>query len=228
MALIRFFITLVVLVSFPCISDSQQFFRIKTDYSVKYNDSKGNSVLQMGVVYYDLNSKIVLMRNGFPIREFIVQKDTSIYHIRNNYIHSVDKAYAVTELSIFHLALTGEMEDYGLKKAGYKLDTVKSEKGLILTTWSPPDKLKEYAGKIMISVKDKKLFGIVFLDKKEKIIAKHFFRNYTNINGFVFPTEVLRITYEDNLETSMLTTYSKIIINDTKDEEYYNYTIPEK
>jgi hypothetical protein len=228
MAFIRFFITIAALVSFLCNSNSQQFFRIKTDYSVKYTDSKGNSVLQMGVVYYDLNSKIILMRNGFPIREIIAQKDTSIYHIRNNYIHSIDKAYAVAELSIFHLALTGEMEDYGLKKAGYKLDTVKSEKGLILTTWSPPDNIKDYTGKIMISVKDKKLFGIVFLDKKEKIIAKHFFRNYTTINGFVFPTEVLRITFEDNLETSMLTTYSKILVNDTKDEEYYNYKIPQK
>lgn len=228
MAFIRSFISIAILVSIPFMTESQQFFRIKTDYSVKYTDSKGNSMLQMGAVYYDINSKILVMRNGFPIKEVVAQKDTSIYHIRNNIIHSREQAYALVELSIFHLALTGELEDYGLKKAGYNLDSVRSDKGLILTIWSPSENLKCAEGKIIVSVKDKKLYGIVFLDKNEKMIAKHLFRNYTNINGFVFPTEVLRQTFIDNFESSMLTTYSKIIINDTKDEEYYNYKIPDK
>ena len=227
MANLHFSIISALLTIVPVAVHSQQFFRIKTDYSVKYTDSKGTSSLQMGVTYYDVNNKIIVMRNGFPIREIIAQKDTSIYNIRNNFIHSRQKAYAPVELSIFHLALIGELEDYGLKKAGYILENVKEDKGLILTSWSPPDNMKAYSGKILISVKDKKLFGIVFLDTNEKIIAKHFFRNYANINGFSFPTEVLRITYLNDQEISMLTTYSKIVINDSNDNEYYNFKIPD-
>jgi hypothetical protein len=209
-------------------SQAQQFFRIKTDYSVKYTDSKGNSALQIGVVYYDINSKMIVMKNGFPIREIIAQKDTSIYHIRNNYIHIREKAYSPVELSIFHLALIGELEDYGLKKAGYTLESVKEDKGLILTIWTPPGQMKSYTGKILVSVKDKKLFGIVFLDANEKIIAKHFFRKYTNTNGFTFPSEILRITYLNDQEISMLTSYSNIIVNGTNEDEYYNYKIPDQ
>jgi hypothetical protein len=227
MAFKKFYLALALVTLIPFLSKSQQFFRIKTDYSVKYTDSKGNSILQMGVVYYDIHSKIIVMRNGYPTKEIIAQKDTSIYHIRNNFIHSREKAYAMVELSIFHLALTGQLEDYGLKKAGYMLDSIKSDKGLVITIWSLPESVKNTSGKIIVSIKDKKLFGIVFLDKNEKIIAKHFFRNYTNINGFDFTTEVLRVTYLDDFESSMLTTYSKILVNDTKDEEYYNYKIPD-
>jgi hypothetical protein len=205
---------------------SQAFYRIKSDYTIKYKDPKGNSVMQLGVVYYDLNYKVIVMKNGFPVREIIAQKDTTIYQIRNNYIHSKSKAYSIVELSIFHLALTGQLEDYGLKKAGYQLENVKEDKGLLLTTWFPPENLKKDFGKILVSVKDKLLFGIVFLDVNEKIIAKHFFRDYTNINGFVFPKEVLRISYFNDQEIYNLTNYDKIIVNGPNEDEYYNFKVP--
>jgi hypothetical protein len=228
MANIRLFLIATLIAFIPLRVKSQQFFRIKTDYTTKYRDSKGNSVLQIGVVYYDINAKIVVIKNGFPVQEILVQKDTTIYQIRNNYILSKEKAYAIVELSIFHLALTGRLEDYGLKKAGYTLDSVKQDKGLLLTIWSPPENLKPYYGKILVSVKDKHLFGVIFLDLKEKIIAKHLFRDYVNINGFDFPAEVLKITYVDDQEVTMLTNYKKIIVNGPNEDEYYNYKIPSK
>jgi len=223
----RFFITFILICLIAFYAQSQQFFRIKTDYSVKTVDTKGNSILQMGVVYYDVHSKLLVMKNGFPIREIIAQKDTSIYHIRNKFIHIREQAYAGVELTIFHLALIGQLEDYGLKKAGYNLESVKEDKGLIITTWTPPANFKSTTGKILISVKDKLLFGIVFLDSKDNIIAKHFFRKWTDINGFSFPAEILRLTYLGDEETSTLTSYSKIILNGEGEDEYYNFKIPE-
>jgi len=208
-------------------TSAQQFFRIKTDYSVKFTDSKGISQTQIGVVYYDLNYNKVVMRNGYPVQEIVVQKDTSICHIRNNIIHLREQYYSPVELSIFHLALIGELQDYGLKKAGYKLNSVKQDKGLVIATWLPPDDAKSYTGKILISVKDKELFGIVFLDVNDKIIAKHFFRKYTVIDGFTFPTEILRISYIGDNEESTITNYNKIILNEPNEEEFYNYKIPE-
>lgn len=205
---------------------AQQFHRIKSEYSIKYTDTKGNQILQMGVVFYDINSKKIVMKNGFPVREMLVQKDTTIYQIRNNLLVGTSRAYALVDLSVFHMALTGELNNYGLDKAGYHLENVKSDKGLILTTWAPPDEAKNYLGKILVSTKEKQLFGIVFLDTNEKIIAKHFYRDYKNIEGFVFPTEVLRITYSNDEESYKLTKYTKIKINEMDDEEYYNYQIP--
>jgi hypothetical protein len=204
---------------------AQQFHRIKADYSIKYKDPTGNEVLQMGVVYYDMNSKKIVMKNGFPVREMIVQTDSTIYQIRSNNIFASQKTYSLVELSVFHLALTGSLSDFGLGKTGYKLDTVKNDKGLVLSSWSPPVN-KSNLGRILLSTKEKQLFGIVFLDTKDKIIAKHFFRDYTNIKGFEFPTEVLIVTYQDDREVYHLTKYSNIAVEETINDEYYNFKIP--
>jgi hypothetical protein len=209
--------------------NAQQFYRVKARYSLKYTDSKGNQILHMGVAFYDLNTKKLVMKNGFPIRENLVQTDTTVYTVRNEVFVGTTKAYALVELSIFHMALTGELNNYGLDKAGYRLENVKSDKGLIITTWQPPEEAKESLGKILVSTREKKLYTIVFLDTNEKVIAKHFYRDYRNFNGFVFPAEVLKITYKNNEEESFkLTKYDNIKVNDNTDEEYYNYQIPEK
>lgn len=208
---------------------AQQTYRIKTEYSIKYKDIRGNEILQMGSIFYDMNNKIVVMKNGFPVREILAHKDTTIYQIRNNKLLEKHQAYSNTSLTIFHLALSGKLNNFGLDDTGYHLVNVKSDKGLILTTWSPPDKFKDVLGKILVSTKNKQLFGIVFLDKNENIVAKHFYRNYRHLNGFTFPSEVLRITYEDGKESYKLTKYKNIRINETsKNEEYYNFVIPDK
>jgi len=215
-----------ILAVIPLQINAQQFHRIKSDYSIKYKDAQGNQVLQMGVVFYDVNAKKIVMKNGFPVREILVQKDTVIYQIRNEQIINSVKSYALVDLSIYHLALTGELNNYGLKKSGFTLDTMKNDKGLVLSTWLPPKNVNNVLGRILVSTKDKQLFGIVFLDPNDKIIAKHLFRDYTNINGFDFPTEVLVITYVNDKEVFNLTKYSKIALNGTDNEAYYDYKIP--
>lgn len=211
-------------------SQAQQFYRIRAEYSVKYKDTRGNQVLRMGATFYDINNKMLVIKNGFPIREIFAQKDTVIYHVRNERLVGQSKAYALTNLTIFHMALTGQLNNFGLDNAGYHLENVKSDKGLILTTWAPPEKAKSYLGKILVSTKEKQLYGIVFLDIHEKILAKHIFRDYKNVNGFEFPREILRITYEGGEEkTYKLTTYKNVRVNETgRDEQYYDYKIPQK
>ena len=222
----NFLFLIIVFTVVPFHLCAQQFHRIKADYSIKYKDAQGNEVLQMGVVFYDINTKKIVMKNGFPVREILVQKDSTIYQIRNEHLMSSSKSYALADLSIYHLALTGNLTNYGLNKAGFTLDTVKNDKGLILTTWLPPQNLKYILSKILLSTKEKQLFGIVYLNPNEKIIAKHLFRDYTNISGFDFPREVLVITYEGDKEVFNLTKYSKIVIDGTNNEEYYDYKIP--
>ncbi|MFN8257882.1 MAG: hypothetical protein U0W24_19450 [Bacteroidales bacterium] len=220
-----YFLFLFVHGAFQNKSLAQQFHRIKADYSIKYKDPQGNQVLQMGVVFYDINSRKIVMKNGFPVREIVVLTDSSIYQIRNNSIFASQKTYSLSELSIFHMALTGSLSNFGLDKTGYQLDTVKNDKGLVLSSWLPP-KNNLNLGKILLSTKDKQLFGIVFLNPQDNIIAKHFFRDYTNIKGFDFPTEVLVVTYQDEKEVFHLTKYTNIELEDTKNDEYYNFKIP--
>lgn len=208
-------------------ANAQQFFRIRAEYTIKYKDTQGNQILRMGATFYDTNTKMLVVKNGFPVREILAQKDTTIYQVRNEKLVGQSRAYALVDLSIFHMALSGGLNNFGLDKTGYHLENVKSDKGLIITTWAPPESAKEYLGKVLISTKEKQLYGIVFLDTNENIVAKHIFRDYKIIDGFEFPREVLRITYNGGEETYKLTNYKNVRINETgRDEEYYNYKIP--
>jgi len=207
---------------------SQQFHRFSAEYTVKYNNKAGNPVMKMGKVFYDLKAKKIVIKNGFPVKEYIIHNDTSIYHIRVGNIVKHNSVISPVEFSIFHLALNGQLNNYGLDKAGYTIENVKKDKGLVIASWIPSEKYQYKLGKILISIKEKKLYGIVFLDLSEKIVSKHIFNKYMNIDGFEFPSEVIRINYFDNYELYELTSYRKMKVNEKENDNYYNYPIPEK
>lgn len=207
---------------------SQQFHRFSAEYTVKYKDKTGNPVMKMGKVFYDVKTKKIVIKNGFPVKEYVIHNDTSIYHIRVGNIVKHSRIISPVEFSIFHLALNGQLSNYGLDKAGYTIENVQKDKGLVIASWIPLEKLQHKLGKILISTKDKNLYGIVFLDLNEKIISKHIFHKYIIIDGFGFPSEVVRINYFANYELYELTTYRKIKVNETGNDNYYNYPISEK
>ncbi len=217
----------IILILFICANNlyAQEFYRFSAEYSVKYQDANKKQALKIGKVFYDINEKQIVMKNGFPIREIIVFNETSVYKIRNKEVFSKNKLIAPIEFSIFHLALKSELENYGLQKAGYLLDTIKEDRGLIISIWSPPTKYKDFFGNIVVSTKNKQLFGIAFFDKNENLKSKHLFRDFKEINGFTFPTQVIRIKYENNKKIFEKTTYKKITINDTGNNEYYSFKI---
>ena len=97
---------------------------------------------------------------------------------------------------------------------------------MVITTWLPPEKLAKITGKVLISNKSNKLFGIVFLDTKDNVVKKQFFNNYQNISGVEFPTEITEITYTGNKENYQVTTYKNVVIDETKDNLYFDYPIP--
>ncbi|MEN8119592.1 MAG: hypothetical protein ABFS35_04570 [Bacteroidota bacterium] len=184
--------------------------------------------MKLGKVFYDIKTKKIVIKNGFPVKEYVVHNDTSIYYIRVGNIVKHSKIISPVEFSIFHLALNGQLSNYGLDKAGYTIENIQKDKGLVIASWIPLEKYKHTLGKVLISTKDKRLYGIVFLDLNEKIVSKHIFHKYVNIDGFDFPSEVVRINYFDNYELYELTTYRKIKINEMGNENYYNYDIPGK
>ncbi|MBN1251765.1 MAG: hypothetical protein JXR51_06790 [Bacteroidales bacterium] len=207
---------------------AQEFYRFSAEYSVKYKEKNGTEMLKLGKVFYDFKQKQIVIKNGFPVKEIFVYTDTTVYQLRNDRVVNKEKIIAPVEFSIFHLALNEQLRNYGLDKAGYILDTVKRDKGLIIALWKPPVNFQNIFGNVLVSTKEKQLFGIVFLNTKGDIVSKHFFRNYQQINGFSFPTEVVRMNYIDDFESYETTTYKKIIINDTENNEYYNYDFHKK
>ena len=108
----------------------------------------------------------------------------------------------------------------------FKVQKVEKQNNMVITTWLGPPQYSKIFGRVLISNANNKLYGIVFLDQKEKVLRKQFFNNYQNIDGIEFPTEITDITYVNDKENYQVTTYKNIEVDKISEENLYNYPIP--
>lgn len=229
----RLVITLIFfLFSFQSIS--QKFYRFKSDISVKDKLADGSYRLTMGKVYYDKIYKKIVYDLKFPTKEKLIMQDTTMYKLdADGLLVSSQKTFIIPDFTVFHLALTGQLFDYGLKpkkgeKTIYVIDKVeRTDKG-VLTSWKPSDDYyAKYFGKIQMLNKDKRLSGMVFYNVEGEIVSRQSFKKYINVKGVEFPQEVTMISYgEDGKKNIQLTTYKNVVIDQNDENEIYRYRIP--
>lgn len=220
-----FFLILFLGFSF-CQVNAQKFYRIKGEYSIKAKSADGKSQLTIGKFYYDKNIKKLVYQNTFPQKETWVSSDTLVYRIINDKVESKYKSPPIGQFSIFHLVLTNQINNYGLKNSPFTIQKVEKQNDLVITTWLPPKNLAAIFGKVLISNKNNRLFGMVFIDSKDKILRKQFFDRYQNFRGLEFPMEIVDITYTSDKENYQVTTYKNIEIDDVTEDYLYNFVIP--
>ncbi len=221
---------LVFLLTFNCITAFSQFSfsRIEADFSIKEKKNDGTMSLTMGKVFFDLNERQIVYQITFPVKEILLMKDSVTYQIVDGVVKSQHFTGILIDFSIFNLALQGELPHFGIKNTPFKLEKTEVNQGMVLSTWIPPKRLQELQGKVMISQKNKQLFGMVSFSSKEEVIAKQFFRKYQNFQGVQFPTEVLNFTYFKGSENKKITTYRNVQINNFTTDIYYDYQLPNK
>jgi hypothetical protein len=196
--------------------------------SLLSKETIANGVIQVnsGKFYYDTKYKKVVYDMKFPISETIISKDTLTYFYQKGALKNKIVTYASPETSIFHLALTGKIANFGLdNKNIYKIDKYEKVNGSVIVTWKPKVKLDKI-GPLKMSLKGNRLEGIVFYDVTGNIVAKQFFKNYTTVSGVDFPGEVIFISIKNKKESYRVIKYHKIKVNDFKSDNFYNYNLP--
>lgn len=217
-------IKLIVLLLLSNLAFAQQFFRVKADFSIKQKNADNSTALTMGTAYYDRSTKRLTYHISFPEKEVWVFKDTLMYVFKNGKFFTKKKSIMVPEFSIFHMVLSNNLADYGLKGSAFKVDKIEKDKGMIITSYKPVAKANLGIGKIMLSSIDKKLNGVIFYSTKNEIASKVFYKNYINVRGLAFPTTVTQFTYVKGENISQ-TTYKNVLIDQMGDEEFYSYNI---
>ena len=205
---------------------AQKYYRITVEFSTKTISYDGKAQLSRGTFFYDRNFKKLVYLNTFPTKDMWLSFDTVIYNIINERIAKKFQSPPLAQFSIFHLALTSQINNYGLKNSGFTIKKVEKTKDMVITTWIPPNYLNKMFGKVLISICSNKLNGIVFIDAKGNTLRKQFFNKFENFNGVEFPLEVIDITYTNGKENYQVTTYKTIKIDEVSSNYYYNYPIP--
>ena len=182
----------------------------------------------MGTVYFDKTAKRLVYQIKFPEKETLVLTDSFYYRYKDGKIIEQKKAVNILSFSIFNLALSSKMSNFGLDgNPAFKLVDVTKEDSLIISTWSPAvEKLKEITGNVLISQKKKQLFGLVFFDKDGKLLSKQFYEEYKNFKGLEFPGIITQINFLDGKEFYKITTFKNVVVNDMNENTIYNYSIP--
>ena len=178
----------------------------------------------MGTAYYDKSTKRLTYKISFPEKEVWVFKDTTMYVFKNGKFFTKKKSIMIPEFSIFHLALSNNLADYGLKNTAFKVDKIEKDKGMVITSYKPSGKMSLGIGKIMLSSVDKKLNGVIFYAPNNELTSKIFYKDYINSKGLAFPTTVTQFTYVKG-ENISRTTYKNVLVDQMGDEEMYNYNI---
>lgn len=209
-----------LLLFFPMLLSAQGVYRIKGEFSLKSKE-QGQAQLVMGNFYYDMNKKQIIYRNFFPENETWVTHDTTLYHVVNNEVRSTQAIPNLTKFSIFHLALTRELKNFGIDDNNFNLKNVERDGGMVISTYVPNPKYIKYTGKILLSQKDGKLFGIIFYDKYDQIVKKQFFEDYIVQQGIPFPGKITEVSYINGTENYKVTTYKNIQYNAPDPDDLY-------
>ena len=197
------------------------FSRIESEITIKEIDS--TSRITTGKMYYDKNLASMYYSINFPNREVLIYTDSMVYRLIDDKVVENYKSTTGLKFNIFNLVLNSQMEYYGLNSSSYELVKTKNDQDQIITTWEPKFKNKKYrSGKIIMSQKNKLIFGLVSFHPDGSIISKQFFEDYTNIDGLMIPSKITQIAFINDKPEYKITTYKNIKINNFDDQKNYS------
>jgi len=203
----------------------QEYFRLKADFTVKIKQSDGTMTLTKGKLYYDKNFKELIYDIAFPDTEKWVSRDTSLYKIRQDTVFERVTIPSINEFTVFHLSLNAGLSDYGLKNSIYRIHKVEKKDDLILSWWNIPEQVGAVMNYVVIAKKENRLESVVMIGDNDKIISKQFFRDYTHIDAFEFPQQIIQIIYDETGgENYQVTEFNNLVVNDMNDNDLYHFT----
>jgi hypothetical protein len=207
---------------FPLFHISQKTYsRIEAEITIKEIDS--TSRITTGKMFYDKNLGAMYYSIKFPTNEVVVYTDSLIYRLIDAKVVENYESTNGLKFNIFNLILNSQMEYYGLNTSSYELIKNKKDKDQIITTWEPKFKNKKYrSGKIIMSQKNKLIFGLVSFHPDGSVISKQFFEDYTNVDGLMIPSKITQIAFINDKSEYKITTYKNIKVNNFDDQKNYS------
>jgi hypothetical protein len=218
-------VLLFFLISFS--SFSQSYFRVTADFSIKDKNPKGSEFYK-GKVYFDKEFNKIVYQVSFPEKKTLVLADTQMYVLVNRKIESQSFTPNTNRFTIFNLALSGDLKNYGLDKTGYYINSIEEAQDQTIIEWLPPKALEDKLGKVVLSLKNNQLFGIVLFKPNGEIMGKRFYQNYVSVNGLPFPKKVIQVSYLHGEEYYKITTFENIKIDELENDEMYRIDLHNK
>ncbi len=226
---ISFCILFLFLFTLPGIT--QDYFRFKSDFTLKEISSVGDSLerrLIIGSCFFDNNINKLTYNLTFPHAEEWIIQDTFIYTIKAGQLITKTTSPFITEHSVFKMLLNQSLNDFGLIKSGYKIAAVKRLGDEVYVTYSPPDEYSDAIGQLVL-IKEKKLLkGVIYYEPDGNMMFRQQLDDYQVFDGLPIPGSLTHIIEKDNKKIKRILTFENIVINEAGNDGVYDFPIPDQ
>ena len=125
------------------------------------------------------------------------------------------------------MLLAQSLNDFGLIKSGYKIESVKRLGDEVYVTYLPPDEYLDALGPLVL-IKEKKLLkGVIYYEPDGNMMFRQQLGDYQIIDGLPIPNELTHIVERDGKSIKRILTFENVIINEAGHDELYDLPIPE-
>lgn len=218
---------LLMFFSAGALSAQSEFFRFKSDFSIKEKESgKDQGRLITGTLYYDKNLHKTTYQIRFPEPEKWLVRDTFLFQLKADTLVSKKTVPPLGEFSIFAMILSQQLNDFGLARMGYKPGAIQQDGQQVISEWLPPEQFKTYLGPVSMAQENKRLVAAAFYDKDKKMVSKFYFQDYTVEDGLAIPGKIYQIFYREEGEYYRIMTLKNCKINQSNENEIYDFDTP--
>ena len=192
---------------------------------------KGKSITTKAEVYYKVSGGLLVTHLTSPVEYIIITNDKGefkMYDMKANSVSQSQSADFSSENSFIHDFLNGNTNDMGLRKIGFQLKSTKVEDNMVITDWIPPLDLASKMSRVELVHENYSPIYMAFYGKKDKLLSKIFYYNYTKTGDLTIPLTITEFQYHPNGDSTITKrTYSDIKMNEQVDSKWLNYKIPD-
>lgn len=178
-------------------------------------------------VYYDLNIQKTIYDVSFPSSETWAFFDTLMYRFSPEEEVQTIKTAPIAEFSLFHLCLTGKLENFGLNGDLMTEDGTELMDDQVITTYIPHKRIEKYVGKVLLSRKEGNLFVLIIYNSEGELAGQQFFMDYVNEGGLSVPSRIVQVTHSKGEKFYREIRLENIKVNDLEQEAVYDMDLPE-
>ncbi|MCF8363166.1 MAG: hypothetical protein K9G70_11145 [Prolixibacteraceae bacterium] len=207
------------------LSFGQYAYRLQADILTKTRMPDSTFQISNGEIHYDKNYRKIIFDFTFPEKEKVVLFDTTMYHFNNDTLVKTSKNMLIPDQSVFHFIMSGNLSNFGFEDANFEATSIDKENGLVITTWTPPDMLKEHISKVLVATKEKQLYSITLFNADKQVMNRQILKAYQWIENIEVPHEILIATYTDSGTMYQIISLKNVKLNEEGNDDAYNYQL---
>lgn len=183
-----------------------------------------------GTLHYDIQAARVVVEVVQPLKQIMIVKN----NILEIYYPIEKQAFRFTTegrvpLPFVESIIQSAQAEYGLTAIGYILDKHDVKDDTLYTYWTPPGKVKDKLGSVILGMRDDRLISAEIKNPKGHIIARSHYQKHSKIGANYIPMTVISSTYDEKSEIHQREhiSYSNPQVNADPPNAMLNFTIPE-